>query len=482
MTGSSDDAAAWDLFDVVALAAAAVLAAAVRPAGTVDVALVLAGVGLLAVAAVRPLQGRAAALVAGPGGVAVAALVLTTGAAAWAFGHQLIDGDHPLLPALWDGLAGAWLGLVIVVAAVWAVRRSRVPQWAAAAIATLVIVVSTVAGAVLLLLEPGPVVDVHILHTTAADALAAGRTPFAGLDVGDGSPFATDGEVIDGYPYPPVTLGWYAGWHLVTGDPRWASLVAWLATLALSHVLLRRRLPDRPLAAAAMLLAVAAQPGWLYVVQYAWTEPLSVALSALALVLWRRSATASGTAYGLLLASKQYFLVAGPAALLARIPRRRTWLTATLAAGACALAIGLVGGPRWFWRSNVLFHLGRHPRPDSSNLYGLVAGLRGDWLPQTWLTLGAAAVVAIMLGRRARDARGVLLATTAAVSATFLLGPQAFGNYWFLASGLAFLAAVAPAGTSGDAAVTGAGGGCTPPNRPRPRRDRGNPDDPSRSP
>ena len=325
------------------------------------------------------------------------------------------------------------VGVVVVVAASarWLAGRPWLSVVAAVALAVVVIV----AGANALSLYSPPGIDVYYLHEAAADRLAAGMSPYHGLGVEDTSPLVGAGAVIDGYPYPPVTLAIFTLADWVFGDARWAGVLA-VAVVVL--LLARSGGTVGRYAALVLAAAFAAQPGWLTIVAQAFTEPVSLALLAGAVVAWRRPA-ASAVLLGLALASKQYFIVLLPLVLL--IPDRhrcRRAVTALSVVFASLLPVLLdLGG---FWSSAVEFHLTRPPRPDSLNLTGF-----GIEVP-TVLLVAISLAVAVFLARGARTAAGFTAAAAATLSVFFLGTGQAFLNYWFLVAGLAVVAVAARLG------------------------------------
>lgn len=335
----------------------------------------------------------------------------------------------------------------------WGLERMPGVIWIALALATFIvgrhgrrvlvlgIVVLTVGATLLfgslhLRAAAGIGLDVYFLHVEAADALSHGLNPYTdAVRVPNGSPTAEPGDEITGYVYPPVTAISYSLGYWAFGDPRFTSLIAWSAFLALLGVGAARR---RSQSGLLTMLLIASTPGWPLVLRAAWTEPLSLALIAAAFTLWR-SSIGSGLLAGLALASKQYFLVGAPLLL----HRDRSWIMRTLVVAASVIGtLGIVA--IWdlgaFWASAVEFHLSTPPRADGANLVGLASLLGVSWDPPALLAVGVGLGAAVVAVRSSVHRTGFVLALGTALGASFLVSSQAFANYWFLIAGLCGLA------------------------------------------
>jgi hypothetical protein len=103
----------------------------------------------------------------------------------------------------------------------------------AGAITVLALGITLVVGVLHLNAVQGVGLDVYLLHTQAADALANGQNPYTDVvEVPNGAPTAAPGETIVGYPYPPVTAIAYAAGEWTMSDARYTSLASWLVLLA----------------------------------------------------------------------------------------------------------------------------------------------------------------------------------------------------------------------------------------------------------
>lgn len=367
--------------------------------------------------------------------------------------RQVLEGPVVVTAAAVCTLAGG-VGL-------WLVRGRPSGRAAAGALAGAVLL----AGGLGLATLPEVGIDVHHLHEAATRALAEGRSPWQGLAVADTSPWAPEGALIDGYPYPVVTLA-VTALGVLAGDPRIALWVAWLLGLL---VLLRRRRSRGDLLALAGLVML---PTTVAVIAASWTEPVTWLGLVGSLALWRHR-TASSLLLGLALASKQYLVVLAPLILLMRTSRRRRALTAAtaLAAGASGFLLG-----EGHLEAVMGFHSGRPVRTDATNLVGLLdlGGL--DPVIVNTVALLLAGGLAAWGARRVAGPRSFARVAVLALGAFFLLSSQAFANYWWLVVGLVVVGEVVdPATESGAAGGEDPGGAAagppigSPPAGPAPR-------------
>ena len=333
-------------------------------------------------------------------------------------------------------LAWAALGLTLFF-----LRRRADQRRIATGITMTAVLLSIVVGALHLNAIGGLGLDVNLLHTRAAEAIANGDNPYTdSVVVPDGSPLADPGDEIVGYPYPPVTAITYALGEWTFSDPRYTSLAAWALVLGLLG-LFGARQGNR--AAVYAMLLLAALPGWPLVLRGGWTEPVTLAFVVGAFLMWSRP-TGSGFQLGLALASKQYFVVTAPLALLHRDPG---WLKRLVVAGfVVTLTVGaaMVLDFDAFWSAAVEFHSSTPPRPDSSNIVGLLSSLGIAWAPTTVVGLSAGLLAAVAAGRLSTSRNTFVLAMAFTLAVSFLVSTQAFANYWFLVTGLCVLAIVAP--------------------------------------
>jgi hypothetical protein len=292
---------------------------------------------------------------------------------------------------------------------------------------------------------PSPMIDVVSWTTAATNALLSGVHPYTvqAADVYHGG--RDFGFVVDVYPYMPATLLVYAPWVAALGDFRFASA----ASAAIAVWLLRRagRLASASTTMIdAATLALALHPQLFLIVRSGWTEPLLVATAAGCVFLAARYPlrAAGAVTLWLLPAFKQYALppVVLQAALSDRLPGR------AIAAGSALVAATIA--PFLFWNAGATLHgtlfqmqAPVHPRLTSMSIPGLLYAT-GSPFPPIWLSAATEliACVAVALVARRRDLADLLIGTAVALLATFLVGWQAFVNYFYFVAALLALGAM----------------------------------------
>jgi len=277
---------------------------------------------------------------------------------------------------------------------------------------------------------PSPRIDVWAWNQHCARALLDGIHPYATQ-----APDIYRGAFDYGYrtnvlPYMPLVVLADAPAVALAGDYRYLLALcipssAWLLRAA------GRRLGVAPSTIDLLTMALVLHPRLVYIVAFGWSEPLLVL--ALATFVYRRARSPGGIgqaiAFYLLPSLKQYALA--PALLyVASRPRPRALLVG-LAVAAATVAPFLL----WNARATVdgLLFSFRHTtfRADSLSLTAAIARLGGGAAPK-WLGLAAQLAVAALAWAfaRRRGAGALLVASALAVHASFLLGSQAFINYY----------------------------------------------------
>lgn len=342
---------------------------------------------------------------------------------------------HPLIgqspPWLYQAQGVAWLAFALLLA------RTRPGPSRRRLLPAVVLGLTLGFGAATILTSPTIEIDVYLLHQAGATAIAAGESPYSeAVRVPNAAPGALVGSTIAGYPYPPITAVAFAIGELAFGDPRWLSLLAWLAVIsALFVVVSRSGWPDLGVWT---ILLLAALPAWPFVLLTSWTEPLSLALLASAAVLWRRPGR-SGVALGLALASKQYFALG--LTLLFNLPGAGKWRR------LAGVALGLLASfvPLIWWRTDLFseaairFHLSTPVRADGTSIPGLLARSGLNWQPGTAWSVGVPLAIGALLAVRIRHTGDFFAGLAIVLACGFLLSSQAFANYWFLIAGLSSL-------------------------------------------
>jgi hypothetical protein len=348
--------------------------------------------------------------------------------------------DHP---SLWYQIVHRLVpvcGVLIVGTVAGPSRRAaRIAVWTAIALATGLQILTVIA-------IPRPFIDVWSWTDAAARALLDGSHPYTahppdiyrgGLEMGYTSTV---------YPYMPLTVVAHALSLAVFGDYRVGMAMCLLGSAGLLRATARRLAVD-DVVVDVLTLALVFYPRAAYVVGSGYNEPLLILTAAIFVFLAARSRYGSGAAVAFMLlpALKQYF-VGPPIAYAIDLWRRHAYKPLLI---GTAGALGTVA-PFVLWNpqatvAGILFQA--RPavafRPDSVSLTALVAALTGiepaPWLPEmVQLTMTAA----MFWWLRDCGLGGVLLASAVALTASFLVGKQAFANNYEFAAALLLLAAL----------------------------------------
>lgn len=410
----------WLSYEAIVIAAFFVLNLTIFPA--IDIGVVVVGTGLLMVSmsfggwpTAEPERLRNAALIG-------TVLLLGAGMAAW-----FID-DHStavtsallVLPALGAG----WLAL----------RGALEERELRTVAAGLLVVVVVAIGAIQIVDQPEPVIDVFELHVSAADAVLSGRNPYVEATAVNTAPTAVEGELVVGYPYPPLALIAYGGGEILFGDPRWASVIAIAVTVLLLIRPWATMTRAQAGAAVAIGLALVTQPVLSHIVNRGWTEPIAVPMLLGVGLLFRRYPLASAVLLGLTLGLKQYWIVALPLLFIWKDGYR--WKRVLIAGCTAALSLlpAFLLNPGAAWDSIVVDLMEVPARVDSIGIAGL------GWVLPMWLIVAASTGAAWWMGRSGGPAPRFQLGLLATLAVAFLLGSQAFLNYWFLIASGAIVA------------------------------------------
>jgi hypothetical protein len=330
-------------------------------------------------------------------------------------------------------------------------------------------------GAWLLHLVPQPPVDVCVFQRDASAALVHGVNPYS-IDFPNlyahpekvyDPAVVVDGRVKFGFPYPPVCLLWIVPGYLL-GDFRWAYLIAMtlaggmimrlgegsqsvVATVADPPYPHPNPLPEgeginagsRPgeVAFLAGMLFMFTPRGF-FILEAGFTEPLVVMLLAAVMLAVTRRWKLLPVLFGLLLASKQYMVVAAPLGLLLlnfnESENKSGGLMPWLIAGATA-ALATVPLAAWdlpaFLKSVVLLQFHQPLRPDAlSFLPGLIQTIH--WAPIAALPFVLSlALIVLIVCRFPRNPASFAPAVGAVFLVFFATNKQAFCGYYLLVIG-----------------------------------------------
>jgi hypothetical protein len=293
---------------------------------------------------------------------------------------------------------------------------------------------------------PHPQIDVVPWTDAAVRALIGGVHPYTvqAPDVYDGG--RDFGFVVQVYPYMPATLLAFAPFVLALGDFRYGLAACVPLTAWLLRRTGERQRSNRQLIDAATLLFVL-HPAVPLVVRSGWNEPLlGVIAAGVALACVERQQMTAGIGVFLLPALKQYALA--PLLLsIPRIVRRRQW--SAMIAGAAVALLTVV--PFLIWNrtatlDGMLFQMRapERPRLTSISLPGLLAMLSSKVQIPIWVSAFTQLAVsaALALAGVATTLPGLFAGSALALLATFVVGWQAFANYYILIGTLLLLAAV----------------------------------------
>jgi hypothetical protein len=300
--------------------------------------------------------------------------------------------------------------------------------------------------------SPRPIIDVWQIMQTGSDALLHGVDPYT-VPVPD----IYQGTEDYGYPmdfpfnYPPANILLHVLPYAVLKDARFGYVIAEAVAVAVVMAAAGGRRASR-WSQLAMLMFLW-HPRGVFSLEMAWTEPYMVlALAVCAAALVRRRVLLACAAFGLAVTLKQYVIPLGLPFLfvVTRLasPRR---VAAGVALGAAVALAPWVPFALWhpepLYRYGLLFQVRATTfRADGLTLMAPLHALTG-------LTVGKGLAALVMLatggalGWRLRPlgATAFLFVAPTALLAGFLVGSQAFCNYYYFIGALvAFLLALGP--------------------------------------
>jgi hypothetical protein len=216
---------------------------------------------------------------------------------------------------------------------------------------------------------------------------------------------------------------------VLTGDVRYAHLAA----IGISALLIG--LASKGLSGKLAALTFLFSPVTFLIVQKSWIEPFVIVLTG-ALMFPRKTDRWRPLTLGLLMASKQFALLAAPAAFfLIPRPSWRSYAGLLLRSGTVVLAVLLpfaVWDFRAFYRSVVLYQFMQPFRFDALAFPAWLVRL-GAPQPPVWLAFAAVAIAGFFLFRRLQPSSFSFVASLAVMYLLFFSwNKQAFANYYYL--------------------------------------------------
>lgn len=298
---------------------------------------------------------------------------------------------------------------------------------------------------------PHPPIDVFTWTQTSVQALLHRTNPYTVVapDVYHGR--YDPGYTVSVYPYMPATLLAYAPWVGVLGDFRFALAACLMASVVLIHRIGRRLGVSKQLTYAAAL-AIVLHPSGPRMVESGWSEPMLVLGAALFVYFALQNPRGVGQAATFLLLPtiKQY--VVAPTLLYLIRARRQARPRAIIAAAAICSAT-VLPFLIWNWHATltgIVFQMQAPtgPRLGSTSLVALMATTSGVY-PGRWMSAAVQLVVGGIAWWRLKDhgLSGLMLASALSLYATFLVGWQAFVNYYYFVGALLIVAAMVRANT-----------------------------------
>ena len=193
-------------------------------------------------------------------------------------------------------------------------------------------------------------------------------------------------------------------------------------------------------------------PRSLFVLEQGWTEPLSIFAFATVVFCACRFPRAVPYALGVLFATKQYYVLIAPLAVLL-LPgpfKARDFVKVMLKAGIVAAVITLpffVWDPGAFWRSVVEFQ-GKQPFRAEALSYVAATAVAGVPTMPLWLSFPIILPgLAVALLRSPKTPAAFAAGSALVFTLFFAFAKQAFCNYYFLIIGM-LCAAIAATGES----------------------------------
>ena len=301
-------------------------------------------------------------------------------------------------------------------------------------------------GSWLLRASPDPKIDIFPLHQQAAEALLSGK-PIYEPGVIQTLETYQNRLPVDAYTYLPFGACLTTIAYALTHESRWAELIGQLTGALLLWIAARPSAHIHPHGAprarvwgdllAALLLF---HPRGFFVLEQAWTEPLILPfLGGVVVLAQRRRPVAASVCLGLLCALKQHMILYLP--FFALLPG--IGFGGVVLAGLVALVTILpfvLQTPYGFYRGILGLHANGPFRADALAIPAYIFLRTGRIVP-TWVGFLAALGPVALLARIRRELSTLLLGSCLAFGLFYVLGRQAFCNYYYLLDATALFAA-----------------------------------------
>ena len=287
--------------------------------------------------------------------------------------------------------------------------------------------------------SPVPAVDVWVVEMAGADALLHGKNPFAVVSVKSTAP--NHAGPNSPYVYTPLQLFVTTPAKALAGDIRYAMLAAILIAGCAMRFATGRLSPGATgFAEDAPALCYFATPKLFFILEQAWTEPVSVMFASLAVAAYAaRRPLATSVLLGLTFATKQTMIWMIPIACTAlSLPITHIALAFGVAA---ATAAPFAVADLHAFKYAQLDYLNLLPaRDDGLTLRTAMLDVLGVDLPGAIGFALAAVASGVSAWRFRALARELMPATVFCLLVFFFFNKYAFANYYFLTIGLAALA------------------------------------------
>jgi hypothetical protein len=292
-----------------------------------------------------------------------------------------------------------------------------------------VIAVQLIAGCLLVIANPDPLIDVWNALQAAANGLGHDRNMY------NMQWFALPGQDSNAFPYFPGCVVFLWPFYLIFRDVRYGELFAFAST---ALILMRSRRGQSGVLIGCLAVLY---PGALFGIQSAWIDPiLLLEVSAAAWACTRGRKGLAMLAFGAALASKpQVWLLLPLAAVWKDFGWRRTAIT--FGGSVVFMLPWYLASPSGFVNGVLLSPIRHSNGLASLSLYTTLA--LHDWhIAVGGTVLATVVALGLAMWRGQRDTRGFLLSSALVMAIFNLTNSDSFFNEWWLTAGLV-LAAIA---------------------------------------